>query len=133
MMTPHGVNVRQSAHDFATTVAAARNVLNALGQSIFAEIDQAAAAQSVGLHLRPTMLFVFGNPKAGTGLMVTDPLVALELPLKLLIWQGDDGVTNVAYRSVTSLIDAYGIAGVDAHAQQIDGALAALVNNIVTY
>ncbi|MHB8146185.1 MAG: DUF302 domain-containing protein [Vulcanimicrobiaceae bacterium] len=133
MMTPHGVNARQSAHGFAATVEAARNVLTALGQTIFAEIDQAAAARSVGLQLRPTMLFVFGNPKAGTGLMIADPLVGLELPLKLLVWQGDDGATNVAYRSVTSLIDAYGITGIDDHAAQIDRALATLVNNIVTY
>ena len=133
MMTPHGVSVRQSAHDYATTVTAARNVLNALGQTVFAEIDQAAAAHSVGLALRPTMLFVFGNPQAGTGLMVADPLVALELPMKLLVWQGDDGSTQVAYRSVTSLIDAYGITGIDDHAQQIDRALAAIVTNIVTY
>ena len=133
MMTLHGVNVRESAHDFQATIAAARNVLIALGQTIFAEIDHAKGAESVGLRLRPTFVFIFGNPKAGTGLMEADPLVALELPMKLLIWHDESGTTKVAYRSVTSLIDAYGITGVDDHAQQIDRALATFVNKIVTY
>lgn len=132
MNVPSGILVRTSVHSFQKTVDDARSVLKAVGQTIFAEIDQAAAAASAGLHLRPTMLFVFGNPKAGTPLMDASPLVALDLPLKLLVWQEENGETKVAYRTMASLRDIYALNAADERFAQIDKALATLVEKIVT-
>ena len=65
--------------------------------TVFAVIDQAAAARSVGLELRDTVLVLFGNPAAGTPVMAAAPLTALDLPLKVLVWD-DGGRTTVTYR-----------------------------------
>jgi uncharacterized protein (DUF302 family) len=131
-MVPEGVFVRNSAFDFPTTVRATREVLTAVGQTIFAEIDQSLAARRNGLQLRPTTLFLFGSPKAGTPLMVSAPLVGLDLPLKMLVWLDDDGVTKVAYRSVAPLQSVYDLRGADEKLKQIDNALAVLLEKIVT-
>lgn len=66
------------------------------GMTIFATIDQRAAAHRVGMELRDTVLILFGNPATGTPVMDAQPLAALDLPLKLLVWD-DDGHTRVSY------------------------------------
>ena len=81
----------------ADTVARFLEILESKGLKLFAVIDQRAEAQSVGLDLRETTLVVFGNPKAGTPVMVAAPLSALDLPLKILVWADHDGATQVSY------------------------------------
>ena len=71
-------------------------------QTIFATIDQAAAARSVGQELRETVLIIFGNPTAGTPIMDAEPLAGLDLPLKVLVWD-DRGATRVSYLSPAAL------------------------------
>jgi uncharacterized protein (DUF302 family) len=66
------------------TVAAAREL------KVFAVIDHSAEADNVGLHLRDTKLVIFGSPATATPVMVAAPLVALDLPLKVLVWAADD-------------------------------------------
>ncbi|MBC6432145.1 DUF302 domain-containing protein [Nostoc sp. HG1] len=66
-------------------------ILQAKGITIFARIDQQAEAEKVGLSLCPTQLLLFGSPKAGTPLMVAEPTIALDLPLKVLAWETTDG------------------------------------------
>lgn len=124
--------VRTSVHSYAETVEATRTLLRQVGQTIFAEIDQAAAARAAGLPLRPTTLFIFGNPQVGTAIMQAVPLFALELPLKILVWRDDDGSTKVAYRSLASLRDAYAANNLADRADQIDAAVAKLIEKIVT-
>lgn len=131
-MIASGVAIRNSVHSYEKTVEDTRTVLTAVGQTIFAQIDQAAAAATSGLSMRPTTLFVFGNPRAGTPLMVTTPLIGLDLPLKLLVWHDDDGATKVAYRTMASIAAAYALDGTSERFVQIDRALATLVDKIVT-
>lgn len=69
---------------------------------LFAVIDQGAEARAVGLELRDTVLVVFGNPAAGTSVMAAVPLAALDLPLKVLVWD-DDGQTLVSYLRPSAL------------------------------
>jgi uncharacterized protein (DUF302 family) len=88
--------VLTSRYDFTGTLERLRVAISATGSTLFAEIDQRAAALAAGLTLRPTTLLVFGNPKAGTPLMEAMPLFALALPLKILVWE-DAGVVRVAY------------------------------------
>ena len=80
-----------SPHSAQETASLLEAFFSSKGMKIFARIDQAVEAAAVGLELRPTILILFGNPKAGTPLMLEHPLIALDLPLKLLIWAGDDG------------------------------------------
>ena len=90
--------------------AAARFVtlLKAKNVTVFAVIDQAAAARTAGLGLRDTKLVVFGNPAAGTPVMDAVPLAALDLPLKVLIWD-DGGQTKVSYYSPEAIAVRYGL------------------------
>jgi uncharacterized protein (DUF302 family) len=98
-------------HDFDATIAKLKAALTAAGVTVFADIDQREAAMLVGQELRRTRLILFGNPKAGTPVMVANPHAALELPLRLVVWEDDDGQTRVDYYDVTQTIGPlYGIA-----------------------
>jgi uncharacterized protein (DUF302 family) len=88
-------------------VARFTEILEARRVTVFAVIDQAAAAHRAGLELRPTTLVVFGNPAAGTPVMDAVPLTALDLPLKVLIWD-EEGQTKVSYRDPVALAVALG-------------------------
>ena len=88
------------------TVSRLTGILGAKGLKVFAVIDQAAEARQVGLQLRETTLVLFGNPAAGTPVMVTAPLSALDLPLKVLIWD-DAGQTKVTYYGPAALAARY--------------------------
>ena len=79
------------------------------GISIMARIDHAAAAAAVGMELRPTELLIFGNPRAGTPLMQDVQTVAIDLPLKALVWQDEGGTTWLAYNDPQWLAKRHGI------------------------
>jgi uncharacterized protein (DUF302 family) len=83
----------------AETADRLESLLKAKGLKIFARIDQAAAAAAVGLTMRPMILFIFGDPKAGTPLMIQHPSIAIDLPLKALIWESADGKVWLSYNS----------------------------------
>lgn len=74
--------------------------------TVFVVIDHSGEARQHGLSLRETKLVIFGSPEAGTPVMVAEPLAALDLPLKVLIWD-NDGVTTISYLSPTALADRY--------------------------
>ncbi|MDO4895424.1 DUF302 domain-containing protein [Moraxella sp.] len=92
-----------SAYDFATTVQRIQQGVSDKGMTVFGVIDHAKAAQNAGLNMQPAAVIVFGNPKAGTPLMVKDPEFALQLPLKVLVTQTDKGVL-VAMTDTKALI-----------------------------
>jgi uncharacterized protein (DUF302 family) len=76
---------------------------------LFGLIDHGAEAAKVGLKMRPTKLLIFGNPKSGTPLMVAAPSIAIDLPLKLLVWEDDAGKVWILYNSVDYLRDRHGL------------------------
>jgi uncharacterized protein (DUF302 family) len=92
------------------TVAEISATIEGTGAKIFATIDQAAEAREIGLGLRPTWLIVFGNPAGGTPIMEAAPSAALDLPLKVLVWQAEDGRTWVTCLSGEWLRARYGLA-----------------------
>jgi uncharacterized protein (DUF302 family) len=96
------VVTKVSPRSVSETVARFTDLLSAKGVRLFAVIDQASEARQVGLELRDTTLVLFGNPKAGTPVMVASPLAALDLPLKVLIW-ADEQHTNVSYPATGAL------------------------------
>ena len=121
--------VKASRHSYSDTVAALTKSTLAAGNTIFATIDQSAAASGVGMTLRPTTLIVFGNPKGGTLLMDAFPLVALELPLKVLVWE-EHGKVSVAYVRMSVIAAQYAVTGMDARIAAMDQALDTLTNAI---
>jgi uncharacterized protein (DUF302 family) len=103
-----------------------RTALTASGNTIFAEIDQSAAAAAAGLTLRPTWLIVFGNPKGGTAIMQRDPLAAYELPLKLLIWR-DGERTCIAYRKPSDIGAMFGLSDLADKLTAMDAGIAKII------
>ena len=97
-----GLVSKLSPRPVAATVARLTGILSAKGITLFAVIDQAAAARQAGLELRDTVLVIFGSPRAGTPVMAAHPLAAVDLPLKVLIWD-DAGQTTVSYYSAAAL------------------------------
>jgi uncharacterized protein (DUF302 family) len=117
--------VKKSRFSYAETLARLSQAIAGAGNTIFARIDQARAAESAGLTLRPTSLIIFGNPKGGTPLMQSFPQFALELPLKLLVWE-EAGAVNVAYAEMSEVAARYGMTGHDALVAAMDRALDSL-------
>ncbi len=101
-----GITTKPSSRSVADTVSRLVELIEAKGMKVFAVIDQAEEARRVGLDLRPTTLVSFGNPAAGTKVMEAVPLVAMDLPLKVLIWL-DGGQTKVSYVAPATLDARY--------------------------
>ncbi len=93
----------------AGTIDRLEALLKAKGIKIFTRIDQAAEAQAVGLAMRPTVLLIFGDPKAGTPLMNRYPSLAMDLPLKVLVWESADGKVWLSYNSPEFLQQRHGL------------------------
>lgn len=104
---PHAVT-KTASTSVAETSRRLLELLDHAGATVFAVIDQAAAARTVGQDLRETILVLFGNPAAGTPVMAAQPLAALDLPLRILIWD-DIGTTRVSYLDPAALADRYGV------------------------
>jgi len=101
-----GIVTKLSPRPVADTVTKFTGIISAKGIKLFAVIDQSAEARQAGLSLRATTLVIFGSPAAGTPVMVASPLAALDLPLKVLVWD-DDGQTKVTYYSPAALAARY--------------------------
>ena len=93
----------ESTYSFADTIDNIESALKDKSMTVFAVIDHRAAAQSVGLDMPPTTVLIYGNPKAGTPLMVAAPDFALELPLRVLIREDSQGKVHVTLNSAASL------------------------------
>jgi uncharacterized protein (DUF302 family) len=102
------ITSKTSPRSVAETVSRLTGILAAKGMKVFAVIDQSAEASQVGQQLRETTLVIFGSPAAGTPVMAAAPLAALDLPLKVLIWD-DGGQTNVTYYSPAAIVERYGL------------------------
>jgi uncharacterized protein (DUF302 family) len=100
--TEAGVVTKVSPRSFADTVTRLTELLAEKKVKVFSVIDQRAAAREVGLDLRDTTLVIFGSPAAGTPVMDAVPLAALDLPLKILVWD-DAGQTKVSYYAPATL------------------------------
>ncbi len=96
-MTDDGLATIESRHSVSETIDRVAVAVAAKGIAIFARIDHAAGAASVGMSLRPTELIIFGNPKAGTPLMLANQVAGIDLPLKLLAWQDAAGKVWLTY------------------------------------
>jgi uncharacterized protein (DUF302 family) len=100
------ITTKVSSRSVTDTVARLTGILSARGLKVFAVIDQSAEASQAGMQLRETTLVLFGNPAAGTPVMVAAPIAALDLPLKVLVCD-DDGQTKVSYYGPAALAARY--------------------------
>ena len=95
----NGVVSIRSRNSVAQTVQRLEEILAAKGVKLFIVIDHSGEAEKAGLQMRPCKLLIFGNPKAGTPLMIAAPSVALDLPLKILVWESADNTVWVSYNN----------------------------------
>ena len=106
-----GITHRRSKDAVPETVEGLHRLIEGAGATVFATVDQSAAAEAAGLTLRPTVLIVFGNPAAGTPVMQASPLSAVDLPLKILVWEDDAGQVWMTALSAQWLAERYGLSG----------------------
>lgn len=97
-----------SNHSVEETVGRLQNILQSKGVTVFVLVDHSGEAAKVGMKMRPTKLLIFGSPKAGTPLMLAAPSVAIDLPLKILVWEDIQGKTWVSYNSPEYLRERHG-------------------------
>ncbi len=96
-MPADGLITLPSNHGPSETMSRLETAVKAKGMSVFARIDHAAAAANIGMLLRPTEVLIFGNPKGGTPLMQSTQTIAIDLPLRSLVWQDASGKTWLSY------------------------------------
>jgi uncharacterized protein (DUF302 family)/uncharacterized membrane protein YidH (DUF202 family) len=104
-----GIVDKPSNHSVEQTVEKLKNILQSKGVTLFAVIDHSGEAEKVGMKMPPTKLLIFGSPKAGTPLMLAAPSSALDLPLKILIWQDAQGKVWVTYNSPAYLQERHNL------------------------
>lgn len=125
---PDGLISVGSEHSVAVTVERLKNVLSAKGMTLFATVDHAQGAASVGNPLRPTTVVIFGNPKVGSPLMGCSQTTAIDLPQKALIWEDQAGKVWFSYNDPAYLKHRHHVQGCDAVLTKVSGALAAFAN-----
>ena len=104
-----GIVTRSSPLSVEQTLERLEEIIRSRNLTLFANIDHSGGARRVGLTMQEAHVLIFGNPKGGTPLMIASPLLALDLPLKVLVWQSADHQVWVSTNSVTYLRDRYTI------------------------
>ncbi len=108
-MSAHGLTSVESRYSVAETIDRLADVAVAAGLLIFARIDHAQGASDAGLVLRPTTLLIFGHPTGGTPLMQENQVVGIDLPVKALAWEDEDGRVWLTYNDATWMADRHSL------------------------
>ena len=111
---------------FEETVAALQKTLNSKGITIFATIEHHKAAEAVGENMQPATVLIVGNPKVGTALMQENPRLAIELPLKILIYK-EEKIVRIRYEKISAIAEKYHIKQNFATTEKIDSAMQQLI------
>ncbi len=126
------VIAKKSNASVAETIDRLAAALEAKGVRIFARVDHGAGAKSVDMDLRPSELLIFGSPKLGTPLMQSNPLIGLDLPMKALAWEDDDGTVYLTYTAPAELKDRHNIDDRDEVFAKMEQALDGFTEQAVT-
>jgi uncharacterized protein (DUF302 family) len=105
----NGIMSQRSQHSVDETVHRLTELLEAKGVTVFAVVDHSGEAARVGLAMRPTKLVIFGSPVAGTPVMLAAPGIAIDLPLKILIWEDAEGAAWLSWNSPAYLQQRHGV------------------------
>jgi len=108
-MSGNGIIDIASNHTVDEVVEKLKGILSAKGVTLFALVDHSGEAAKAGMTMRPTKLLIFGSPKAGTPLMLAAPSLAIDLPLKVLVWEDADGKTWVSYNASDYLRERHNV------------------------
>lgn len=108
-MTDNGLVHLPSLHSVSETVEKLQTILAAKGVALFALVDHSGEAEKVGMKMPPTKLLIFGSPKAGTPVMLAAPSIAIDLPLKILVAEDENGKVWVIYNSPQYLKERHGV------------------------
>lgn len=122
----------KSAYDVKTTADRLENVLKEKSVNVFVRINHAQGAQSVGQTLRPTELIVFGNPQLGTPLMQCNQKIAIDLPLKALIFEDEKSQVWFIYNDLKYLASRHSIEGCEEVLNKMQQSLAAFAKVATT-
>jgi|SRR5690242_15089390 uncharacterized protein (DUF302 family) len=98
-----------SPYSITETLKRLDSVLLSRGLAVFARVDHSGEAEKIGMKMHPTQVIIFGSPKAGTPVMVASPTLAIDLPLKALVWEGAGGKVWVSYNSAEYLKQRHNI------------------------
>ncbi len=98
-LADNGMVHLSSPYSVAETIKRLEALLQAQGLTLFCRIDHSGEAEKAGLKMQPTQVIIFGSPKGGTPLMIASPTVAIDLPLKALIWEDGGGKVWVSYNT----------------------------------
>jgi len=120
----------QSPLAFEETVAALQKTLNSKGITVFATIEHHKAAEVVGETMQPATVLIVGNPKVGTALMQENLLLAIELPLKILVYQ-EGKTVNIRYEKIAAIAERYHIKQNFGTAEKIDAAMQQLIKSSI--
>ena len=104
----NGIIQVASSHSVDQTVEKLKGILQAKGVTLFALVDHSGEAEKVGMTMRPTKLLIFGSPKGGTPLMQAAPSTAIDLPLKILVAEDEQGKVWISYNSPEYLQERHG-------------------------
>ena len=116
---------------FEETVAALQKTLNSKGITIFATIEHHKAAEAVGESMQPATVLIVGNPKVGTALMQENPRLAIELPLKILIYK-EEKIVRIRYEKISAIAEKYHIKQNFSAAEKIDTAMLQLIKSSIS-
>ncbi len=122
---------KKSRFDVGATLDRLETILKEKGIKPIARVDHAEAAKSVGMELRPTQVLFFGNPKLGTPLMQCNQIAGLDLPMRVLAWEAEDGSTWLGYHSPQSIVDGLNLQDVTDISNMMTTALDALTENAI--
>lgn len=128
---PDSMMVKLSANNVALTVDRLEKILKSKGITVFLRLDHAKGAQQIGSNLRPTQLIIFGNPKLGSPLMMSNQSVAIDLPLKVVVWQDELGKVWLAYNKPSYLSKRFNLKNRDLIIVKMTSVLNKLTNYAV--
>jgi uncharacterized protein (DUF302 family) len=120
---------RQSQFDVSTTLDRLEAALNEKGIKPLARVDHAAAARAVDLELRATQVLFFGNPRLGTPLMQSDQTAGLDLPMRVIAWEDEEGTSWLGYHSPQAMFECLDLQGVT----EVVGKMSAVLDALTGY
>jgi uncharacterized protein (DUF302 family) len=109
MLQDNGIVNTPSNHSVDQTLERLKEILQAKGVTVFAVVDHSGEAEKAGMKMPPTKLLIFGSPKAGTPVMLATPSIALDLPLKILVWQDWEGHVWASYNRAEYLQERHAV------------------------
>ena len=118
-----GIITKTSTHNVKDTLDKLESIVTGKGFKVVARVNHAKAAEMSGQSLNPTEVLIFGNPKVGTALMKSNQAIGLDLPIKVIAWEDDNGVVKIAYNDPSWMVSRYGIADRDEVVKKMTGAL----------